>query len=225
MSSSTSSRSRPAANTLTSACRSATVTVSSSDTARRAPSTRRRLMCSHSAAVRMAGVAAPVSSSNVSKNVSFTTFTPSLISSPRRMAVLRCTRWAMRRMPSGPCHTAYMPAITASSTCAVQMLDVAFSRRMCCSRVCSARRIAGLPCASFDTPTRRPAMLRLKESLQAMKPACGPPKPNGTPKRCAEPMAMSAPHSPGAANRASASRSVAQATTAPCAWAASASLR
>jgi hypothetical protein len=31
-----------------------------------------------------------------------------------------------------------MLAITAGSTCAVQMLDVAFSRRMCCSRVCSA---------------------------------------------------------------------------------------
>ena len=28
------------------------------------------------------------------------------------------------------------PAMTASSTCAVQMLLVAFSRRMCCSRVC-----------------------------------------------------------------------------------------
>ena len=35
-----------------------------------------------------------------------------------------------------------MPAITASRTCAVQMLLVAFSRRMCCSRVCSAMRSA-----------------------------------------------------------------------------------
>ena len=32
----------------------------------------------------------------------------------------------------------------ASSTCAVQMLVVALSRRMCCSRVCSERRSAGL---------------------------------------------------------------------------------
>ena len=40
---------------------------------------------------------------------------------------------------------AYIAAITASSTCAVQMFDVAFSRRMCCSRVCSARRYAGSP--------------------------------------------------------------------------------
>ena len=31
-------------------------------------------------------------------------------------------------------------AITASSTCAVQILLVAFSRRMCCSRVCNASR-------------------------------------------------------------------------------------
>jgi hypothetical protein len=52
---------------------------------------------------------------------------------------------AIRRSPSGPCHTAYMPAMTASRTCAVQMLLVAFSRRMCCSRVCSARRSAGRP--------------------------------------------------------------------------------
>ncbi|KAG0736499.1 hypothetical protein G6F24_018320 [Rhizopus arrhizus] len=68
-------------------------------------------------------------------------------------------------------------------------------------------------------------MLRLNESLQAMKPACGPPKPNGTPTRCAEPIAMPAPHSPGAASTASASRSGAHATTAPCAWAVSVSLR
>ena len=33
-----------------------------------------------------------------------------------------------------------MLAVTASSTWAVQMLEVAFSRRMCCSRVCSASR-------------------------------------------------------------------------------------
>ncbi|CFW44635.1 Uncharacterised protein [Bordetella pertussis] len=105
------------------------------------------------------------------------------------------------------------------------MLEVAFSRRMCCSRVCRARRSAGLPWASFETPTRRPGMLRLYASRQAMKPACGPPKPNGTPKRCAEPTAMSAPHCPGGSISASASRSVTQATTAPCACAACASSR
>jgi hypothetical protein len=45
-----------------------------------------------------------------------------------------------------------MLAITASSTCAVQMFDVAFSRRMCCSRVCSASG-SRRACASTVTPT------------------------------------------------------------------------
>ena len=39
------------------------------------------------------------------------------------------------------------------------MLLVAFSRRMCCSRVCSASRSAGLPSASRDSPTSRPGQL------------------------------------------------------------------
>ena len=59
-----------------------------------------------------------------------------------KAAVRPCTRRAIRRSPSGPCHTAYIPAHTARSTCAVQMLLVAFSRRMCCSRVWSAIRYA-----------------------------------------------------------------------------------
>ncbi|MNL18250.1 hypothetical protein D3C87_1393880 [compost metagenome] len=67
--------------------------------------------------------------------------------------------------PLGPWYTAYMLAMLASSTCAVQMLDVAFSRRMCCSRVCIARRRAGLPKRSTETPTRRPGMSRLNASL------------------------------------------------------------
>ena len=49
-------------------------------------------------------------------------------------------RWAIARSPSGPWKTAYIDAITASSACAVQTFEVAFSRRMCCSRVCSASR-------------------------------------------------------------------------------------
>ena len=52
----------------------------------------------------------------------------------------RCTRRAIARSPSGPWYTAYIPATTARSTWAVQMLEVAFSRRMCCSRVWSASR-------------------------------------------------------------------------------------
>ena len=58
----------------------------------------------------------------------------------QRAGVTRARAGRSRRRPAGPCHTAYMLAITASSTWAVQMLEVAFSRRMCCSRVCRARR-------------------------------------------------------------------------------------
>ena len=42
-----------------------------------------------------------------------------------------------------------------------------------------------------------------------MKPACGPPKPNGTPKRWVVPTAMSAPCSPGGVISVSANRSAA----------------
>ena len=72
----------------------------------------------------------------------------------------------------------------ASSACAVQMLDVAFSRRMCCSRVCSAMRYARLPCASTDTPMMRPGACRTCFSRVAKNAACGPPYPIGTPNRC-----------------------------------------
>lgn len=37
------------------------------------------------------------------------------------------------------------PRSGLEGTCAVQMLEVALSRRMCCSRVCIAMRSAGLP--------------------------------------------------------------------------------
>ena len=63
---------------------------------------------------------------------------------------------------------AYIDAITASSTCEVQMLEVAFSRRMCCSRVCRASRSAWRPAASLDTPTRRPGRARWYSSRTAM---------------------------------------------------------
>jgi hypothetical protein len=43
----------------------------------------------------------------------------------------------------------------------------------------------------------RPGIERLCSSRVAKKAACGPPKPIGTPKRCDEPSAMSAPISPG----------------------------
>src|ERR1043166_5926765 len=46
----------------------------------------------------------------------------------------------------------------AKSACAVQMLLVALSRRMCCSRVCSAMRSAGRPAAARDTRGGRAAV-------------------------------------------------------------------
>lgn len=55
----------------------------------------------------------------------------------------------------------------ASNACAVQMFEVAFSRLMCCSRVCSASRNAGRPAVSVLTPTSRPGNERAKRSLAA----------------------------------------------------------
>ena len=49
----------------------------------------------------------------------------------------------------------------ASKAWAVQILEVAFSRRICCSRVCIAIRSARLPLASLDTPITRPGIVRL----------------------------------------------------------------
>ena len=55
----------------------------------------------------------------------------------------------------------------ASNTCAVHILLLAFSRLICCSRVCSAIRYARLPLASTDTPIIRPGTARLYSSLVA----------------------------------------------------------
>ncbi len=109
----------------------------------------------------------------------------------------------------------------ASNAWAVQILEVAFSRRMCCSRVCSARRSATAPCASRETPTSRPGISRLSASRVARKAACGPPKPIGTPKRCAEPTTMSAPIAPGGRSSTRASGSAATMASAPARCAAS----
>jgi hypothetical protein len=88
----------------------------------------------------MACVSSPVLTVSESKAVALTGSRPICDRPLARTAVSAATRCAMRVSPSGPWYTAYMLATTAGSTCAVQMLEVAFSRRMCCSRVCSARR-------------------------------------------------------------------------------------
>ena len=68
---------------------------------------------------------------------------------------------------------------------------------------CAARGSAapgGRPVGRRRRPTRRRggrAATAARPSRTAMKPACGPPKPSGTPKRWDEPTTTSAPISPG----------------------------
>ena len=103
----------------------------------------------------------------------------------------------------------------ARSTCAVQIFDVAFSRRICCSRVCNARRRAGRPASSTLTPTSRPGIERASFSETAINAAWGPPPPIGTPNRCAEPIAMSAPIEPAERRSTAASGSMSTTQRAP----------
>ncbi len=121
----------------------------------------------------MAGAVA--STRTVSKSVGEATRNPALVRACARVAARWATRVAMARMPSAPWYTANMLAMTAGKTCEVQMLLVAFSRRMCCSRVCSARRNAVWPWQSRETPTRRPGILRVNSLRVAKNAACGPP--------------------------------------------------
>ena len=104
----------------------------------------------------------------------------------------------------------------------VQMLEVAFSRRMCCSRVESVRQKARRPSASRVWPTRRPGIWRWCSDRQAMKPRRGPPRCIGTPSDCSSPHAMSAPPSPGGARNASDAASATTATERAPAWRAAA---
>jgi hypothetical protein len=64
-----------------------------------------------------------------------------------------------------------MLAMMASSAWAVQMLLVAFSRLMCCSRVWIAMRRAVWPWASRLTPMMRPGILRAYSVLVEMNAA------------------------------------------------------
>ncbi len=101
------------------------------------------------------------------------------------------------------------------------MLELAFSRRICCSRVCIAIRNAGLPLVSIETPIIRPGIDRLYLSLLAKNAAWGPPKPKGTPKRWLEPNTTSAPNWPGDCSNTKLIMSAPTATRAFCSWAAS----
>ncbi len=82
----------------------------------------------------------PTSTVIVSKNALGETLAPAAFSARASRLVRKCTRWAIACSPSGPWNTAYIEAMTARSAWAVQTFEVAFSRRICCSRVCSASR-------------------------------------------------------------------------------------
>mmetsp|Transcript_941 Transcript_941/g.2272 ORF Transcript_941/g.2272 Transcript_941/m.2272 type:complete len:254 (-) Transcript_941:944-1705(-) len=193
---------------------SATLVVSSNATPTVASSTGRRFMpAAYAAACTAAALPAPTFTVTVSKKDLFVTVAPIDVAPLAKMLARPCTRLAIVLSPSGPWYTAYIAAMFASRACAVQMFDVALSRRMCCSRVCIAMRSAGLFPLSMETPMMRPGMRRLYSSDVARKAACGPPYPMGTPKRCADPTAMSAPHSPGGFREVRASRSVAATTS------------
>jgi len=56
-----------------------------------------------------------------------------------------------------------------------QILEVAFSRRICCSRACRVRTNPLLPFLSVVIPTIRPGIRRTNLSRQAKKPRYGPP--------------------------------------------------
>ena len=68
-----------------------------------------------------------------------------------------------------------MTPASALSVCAVVMLCVAFSRRMCCSRVWSVSTKPRRPSASVVSPAIRPGILRRYSSRAAKKPNDGPP--------------------------------------------------
>ncbi len=70
-------------------------------------------------------------------------------------------------------------AMSATSAWLVQMLEVAFSRRMCCSRVESVSTKPRRPCLSFVSPTRRPGIWRTYFSFAAITPQKGPPIAGG----------------------------------------------
>ena len=86
---------------------------------------------------------------------------------------------------------------SALSACAVQMFEVAFSRRMCCSRVCSVSTKPRRPSTSTVSPAMRPGIRRRYASVAAKKPNDGPPKSSRLPSGWPSPTATSTPHSPG----------------------------
>ncbi len=79
----------------------------------------------------------------------------------------------------------------------VQMLLVAFSRRMCCSRVDMVSTKPRRPSSSTVSPQRRPGICRTNFLRQARSPRYGPPKFRPLPMDWPSAATMSAPIAPG----------------------------
>ena len=71
-------------------------------------------------------------------------------------------------MPSGPMVAMYSPAVRAHRASLEQMLLLAFSRRMCCSRAYVLSLQARRPWSSVVSPTMRPGSLRMSLSVAAI---------------------------------------------------------
>ena len=111
---------------------------------------------------------------------------------------------------------------SAFSAWAVQMLCVAFSRRMCCSRVCRARTKPRRPSTSIVSPAIRPGIRRICSSVRRRSRTTGRRKSRRLPSGWPSPTAMSTPQSPGVRRMPRAIGSQAATSRAPASWAISA---
>src|SRR5712664_146945 len=82
---------------------------------------------------------------------------------------------AISRKPSLPSRVKCTVAASAQSAWLVQIFEVAFSRRMCCSRVARVSTNPRRPSVSVVCPDRRPGICRTNLSREAITPANGPP--------------------------------------------------
>jgi hypothetical protein len=108
---------------------------------------------------------------NSLKNRGVSTSTPGIGAKASRK--LRARAWLIRascERPVPPRSVMCMVKASAQSPELVQMLLVAFSRRMCCSRVDSVSTKPRWPAASTVSPQRRPGIWRVSASRQAKSP-------------------------------------------------------
>jgi hypothetical protein len=108
---------------------------------------------------------------NSLKKVSFSNSTPgTLTNSSASATALAWLQRASRRSPASPSNDIWMVKASTHSPEFVQIFEVAFSRRMCCSRVESVRTKPRRPSLSTVSPHRRPGIWRTYFCLVANKP-------------------------------------------------------